>query len=130
MCFKITYMTSTQETIDNYFACWNATTEDGRQEAVNNAWGENAQNTDPMGQQTGHKELTEMFAGTQAIYPGHTFRQVGAVDAHHDLLRWGWEMIDGAGSQVLDGIDIGTVDTDGRLTRVNGFFGAQIPAAS
>lgn len=122
-------MTTTQETINSYFDCWNAATAEDRAAAVAKTWTEGATNTDPMASVTGHTALAEMFAGTQTVYPGHTFRQVGGLDAHHDLLRWGWEMVDAEGTKVLDGIDIAVVAEDGRLANVSGFFGAQLPEA-
>jgi hypothetical protein len=40
-------------------------------------------------------------------FPGHTFRRSTGVDEHHDHVRYGWELLDGAG----------------RLVHVAGFFG-------
>lgn len=119
--------TQTQTLVDRYFDCWNSTTAEDRAAAVSETWTEDGTNTDPMGDVTGHDALLDMFAGTQAMYPGHTFRQVGAVDAHHNLVRWGWEMIDTEGTKVLDGIDVAEVASDGRLSRLAGFFGAAVP---
>jgi hypothetical protein len=48
---------------------------------------------------------------------------VSELDVHHDAVRYGWELVDPEGSIVLAGTDIGTLDTDGRLSRITGFFG-------
>ena len=39
------------------------------------------------------------------------------------MLRFRWEMIDAEQRVVLDGFDIGELDTDGRLRRISDFFG-------
>lgn len=122
--------TSQQQIIDSYFECWNASNAEQRAEAIAKTWAEEATSSDPLAQVTGHDDLAAMFVGTQEAYPGHTFRQVGELDTHHNLLRWGWEMIDGAGNRVLDGIDVALFGDDGRLTYLAGFFGADIPATA
>ena len=71
-----------------------------------------------------------MFVGTQQAYPGHTFRQVGGIDTHHNLLRWGWEMVDASGATALDGIDVALRGDDGRLYYLAGFFGADVPVTT
>ena len=118
-----------QDIIDSYFDCWNQTDADARRAAVERAWTHDATNADPLNQVTGHDELDAMFASTQAAYPGNTFRQVGVADRHHDLVRWGWEMVDPEGTVVLDGIDVALLADDGRLSYLAGFFGAAIPTA-
>lgn len=124
-------MTTThQNTIDGYFECWNTTDPQRRAAAVARTWAEDATSSDPLNEVTGHDQLTAMLAGVQEQYPGHTFRQVGAADSHHRLLRWGWEMVDPDGARLLDGIDVALVGEDGRLTYLAGFFGADLPAAA
>ncbi|MEM9132221.1 MAG: nuclear transport factor 2 family protein [Actinomycetota bacterium] len=115
--------------IDDYFACWNATDAADRAAAVARTWTEEATSTDPANAVAGHDELTAMFAASQEAFPGHRFRQVGGADSHHQLLRWGWEMLDADGARVLDGIDVAIVADDGRLSALAGFFGAELPPA-
>lgn len=121
--------TPLQEMIDGYFLCWNSRDADERSAAIAKTWTEEATSSDPLVVATGHEELNAMFAGAEVAYPGHTFRQVGTFDAHNTYVRWGWEMLNAEGDQVLDGIDVGVVAEDGRLAGVAGFFGAAMPAA-
>ena len=117
-----------QALIDGYFDCWNLTDPDERQAAVARTWGEEATSSDPLNEVSGHADLAAMFAAAQESYPGHRFQQVGVADTHHRLVRWGWEMLDTAGSKVLDGIDVALIGDDGRISYLAGFFGADIPA--
>jgi hypothetical protein len=56
-------------------------------------------------------------------FPGHALRRVSGVDEHHGYFRYGWELVAPAGDVVLAGVDVGELGSDGRLTRVTGFFG-------
>jgi hypothetical protein len=65
-----------------------------------------------------------MISGVQSQFPGHQIRRTSAIDAHHDEIRFGWELAGPDGTIAVAGIDVGTVATDGRLARITGFFGA------
>ena len=118
---------SLQSLIDGYFECWNTTDNEAQAAAVARTWTDDAISSDPLNRVTGHDELLAMFRGTQEAYPGHRFEQVGGSDGHHDLVRWGWRMVDPSGETMLDGIDAAVVGADGRITYLAGFFGAEIP---
>jgi hypothetical protein len=64
-----------------------------------------------------------MVDAVQAQYPGHRFGRVSGIDAHHDQLRFAWQLVDPDGAVAAAGIDVGTVAPDGRLQRIVGFFG-------
>jgi hypothetical protein len=130
-------MTNTTEdrpqTIDHaaivarYFTAWNTTDAAGRVAAVEAAYAENAHISDPLIAATGHEQLAAVFTQFHEAYAGCQFRQKGDIDVHHDLMRWGWEMFDTEGNMLLDGLDVGLVDSDGRLSYVAGFFGLTLP---
>ncbi len=124
-----TSTTYLQAVIDRYFECWNATSDTARSDAIRRTWAPDAKSSDPVAEVTGHAQLAEMFAGFHATYPGSSFRQKGGVDAHHNLVRWGWEMIGADGVVALDGLDVAVID-DGRIVHLAGFFGYHQPAAS
>ena len=116
------------QTIEGYFDCWNTTDGDARAALVARVYVPDAHLVDPLVDVTGHEALTELFATFHVTYVGHSFRRVGGIDAHHDLVRWGWEMLDADGNVVLDGIDAALLADDGRISFVAGFFGAALPA--
>jgi hypothetical protein len=70
-----------------------------------------------------------MVAAAQARFPGHRFRRLSGIDAHHDLLRFAWELAAPDGTVTVAGIDVGAVAPDGRLRAITGFFG-DLPQAA
>jgi hypothetical protein len=123
-----TSTTDPRTVIDGYFECWNATSDTVRGDAIRRTWAPDAHSSDPVAEVTGHEQLAAMFAQFHATYPGSSFRQNGGVDAHHNLVRWGWEMIDADGVVAFDGFDVAVID-DGRIAHLAGFFGYDQPAA-
>lgn len=117
-------------TVDGYLACWNTTDATECAELVARWWAPDAHMTDPLVDVSGHDALVAVFAAFHEQYPGCSFRRTGACDAHHDVARWGWEMVDRSGTVVLDGLDAALVGDDGRLRYVVGFFGAAIPGGA
>ncbi len=64
-----------------------------------------------------------MVTAVHQQYPGYRFRQIGAVDVHHDRARWAWELAGPNGSPpVAAGVDFAVLAPDGRLREVTGFF--------
>jgi hypothetical protein len=56
-------------------------------------------------------------------YPGHRFVRTSAVDAHHDVVRFTWELVGPDGTVAFGGLDVGQLADDGRLRRISGFIG-------
>jgi hypothetical protein len=56
-------------------------------------------------------------------YPNHSFRRTTAVDAHHEYARYAWELVAEDGTVAVGGTDFLTVDADGKLATIAGFFG-------
>lgn len=110
-------------TIGGYFACWNTTDAEERAALIERFWTPDARMVDPLVDVNGHAELAAVFARFHDTYPGCSFRRTGDRDAHHQLARWTWEMIDGSGNPVLAGLDVALLADDGRLQYVAGFFG-------
>ena len=53
---------------------------------------------------------------------GHSIDQASGVDAHDDVFRFAWVMRSG-GAVLLEGMDFGELAADGRIKRIEGFFG-------
>ncbi len=114
---------TTTPTIDRYFDMWNAEDEATRAGIVREAWATECRYVDPLLEAAGHDELVAMVAGVHAQFPGQRFRRTTDVDAHHDQVRFGWELAAPDGAVTVAGIDVGELDADGRLRRITGFFG-------
>ncbi len=115
--------TTVGRVVDSYFAVWNETDANQRRAAIEAALVPEASYLDPTLAAQGHAELDAMVARVQHRFPGHRFRLTGAVDHHHDRLRWSWDLVgpDG-GPPVVSGVDFAVLAPDGRLREVTGFF--------
>lgn len=116
-------METTLSTIDTYLAAWNETDAERRAELVREAWLPDGVYLDPMLEATGHRAISEMAAGIHATYPGHTFRRTTQIDGHHEVVRFGWELVAPDGSALVAGTDVAELADDGRFRSVTGFFG-------
>jgi SnoaL-like protein len=113
--------------VDAYVAAWNETDADRRAALVEQAWAPDGAYVDPMFAATGHADISEMHAGAHAQFPGHTIVRTSGLDAHHQLVRFDWELRDPDGATVVAGLDVAIVAEDGRLARLGGFFGPLPP---
>jgi len=120
-------METTLTTIDTYLAALNETDAERRTELVAEAWTPDGTYLDPMQEAAGHVGMVELAGGVHAAYPGHTFRRTTEIDGHHDLVRFGWELVGPDGSLTVAGIDVADLAEDGRLRAVRAFFG-DLPA--
>jgi len=119
--------TTDTNTIDTYLAAWNETDAARRAALIERAWSPDGGYADPMLEAGSHDGISEMTAGVQATYPGHRFRRTSQIDGHHDLVRFGWELVAPDGSITVAGIDVGVLADDGRLRQIAGFFGELTP---
>jgi len=115
-------MNSFTEVIDGYFAAWNETDAGRRRAVIAQTWSDDASYLDPLMQGAGHAGIDAMIAAVQQRFAGHQFRLLGAVDAHHDRVRFSWELAPESGPGVVAGTDFGVVAADGRLQSITGFL--------
>ena len=120
-------MSDIATTVDTYLAMWNETEEVRRAEHIERAWAADGHYSDPAQEATGHAALSEMVAGVHGRFPGQRFRRVSGIDAHHDQVRFAWELGAPGGDVTVAGVDFGVLAGDGRLQRISGFFG-ELPA--
>jgi hypothetical protein len=107
---------------DRYIAMWNETDGKRRRGLIAELWTETARYRDPMLSGDGPDGIDTMVAAVQSQYPAHRFHRTGAVDAHHQSLRFAWELRAEGEPPFVAGIDIGEVAADGRLQSITGFF--------
>ena len=121
-------MTSTptvdaRSTIDTYLAMFNEWDSERRSALVGRAWAEDGEYLDPVLEATGHEALNAMVDSVQEKFPRSQMKRTTGIDAHHDLVRFGWQLDGADGAVIVAGIDVGVVGVDGRLTSIRGFFG-------
>jgi hypothetical protein len=115
-------MTDVETTVERWFTALNETDGAIRAVLVEEAWTPDGRWVDPPFEGQGHEAINGMVDAIYQQYPEHRFRRTSAIDAHHDSLRIGWELVSPDGDVVIAGTDVGTLDGDGRLARVTGFF--------
>jgi hypothetical protein len=110
-------------TIDKYLVAWTEPDAPRRGVLIQEVWAPEGQLIDPPLAAEGHRGISDMAAAMQGQFPGHSFRRVSGVDAHHDQFRFAWELVGPDGTVVIAGLDVGELAGDGRLRRITGFFG-------
>jgi hypothetical protein len=115
--------------VEKYFDTWNEPDADNRLTLAEETWAPDARYVDPNTDVTGAAGFSQMVAAVHEQYPGYGFRLSSAVETHHDVLRFSWEIVDPSGNVALAGIDVGRVAEDGRLASLLGFFGVTPPNA-
>ena len=114
-------------TVDAYLAAWSEPDRARREQLIVAAWADDGQLVDPPLTGDGHSGINAASEALQEHYLGHRFERVSGVDAHHDSLRFAWELVGPDGAVALAGLDVGQLDDQGRLRRITGFFG-ELPA--
>jgi hypothetical protein len=84
--------------------------------------------TDPLGSAEGRAALEATIGAVQQQFPGFVFRLAGPVDAHHDQVRFSWELGPAGQEAPVAGFDVAVVDAGGRIRTVLGFLD-RVPAA-
>jgi hypothetical protein len=110
-------------TIDTWLAAYTDADVERRTRAIAEVWNPEGQLLDPPLDGAGREAIGQLVDVVLSHFPGHTFRRTTAVDAHHDVARYGWELLGPDGTVTMTGLDVVTVDGAGRLLRVAGFFG-------
>ncbi|MFJ8024711.1 nuclear transport factor 2 family protein [Streptomyces sp. NPDC096311] len=112
-----------ENAVARYFEAWNATDRDALAKAVAAAWSADGSYTDPLAEVRGHDGIAAVIAAAHEQFPGFSFRPAGPVDGHHDIARFGWELVNEAdGTAPVAGFDVITLDGDGRIRSVHGFL--------
>jgi hypothetical protein len=112
----------------DYVAMWNAADPAERSALVASLCAQDVRYTDPLVDVTGHEGLEATIAAVQEQFPGFVFTLYGAVDAHHDQARFGWELGPAGIPAPVAGFDVVTTDESGKVTRVLGFLD-RVPSA-
>lgn len=111
------------QTVLDYVRAWSTSDETERRALLQRAWTDGGVYCDPRSRVEGRAALNEHIAAFQRQRPGSRIPLASGVDAHHDVVRFRWVLLDESGQVALEGFDVGELDLDGRLKRINGFFG-------
>jgi hypothetical protein len=77
---------------------------------------------DPANSIVGRDAVETMVRTFRKRLPEAIVSHSSGFDGHHGLYRYHWEIHPG-GELVVDGFDVSEIDSCGRVSRVEGFFG-------
>ncbi|HEX5900848.1 MAG: nuclear transport factor 2 family protein [Solirubrobacteraceae bacterium] len=117
-------MTAVTTAVDGYIAMWNETDPARRRFIIEQTWTDDGSYVDPHAEVAGVDGLDALVAAVQEQFPGHRFVLAGDPDAHHDRVRFTWQLVGESGEPIATGMDVGVVADDGRLRAVTGFLEA------
>jgi hypothetical protein len=115
-------MSDMTQLVERYLATWNETDPQARRAEIDKLWAEDASYVDPMVVAEGRDAIDHTIAGAQTQFAGLRFRLAGAVDAHHNLARFTWELAPEGAEAVAEGFDVAVLSEDGQLRSVHGFL--------
>jgi hypothetical protein len=116
---------SLESIVDSHLAAYCEPDARSRLEVLARIWNQEGRLVDPPLESRGYQGVSEQAAAVLQQFPGHRFVRTTPVDHHHEFARYGWALRNAVGEEVLQGVDFLTLDVDGRIHKVVGFFGPQ-----
>ncbi len=110
-------------TVMAYVNAWNEADAAARLNILSRCWADDAAYVDPTVELKGRDALSQHISKVQAGRPGARIEMMSGIDLHHNVVRFLWRLVRADGSAGDTSIDFGELDTDGRLTKIVGFFG-------
>ena len=109
--------------IDTYCAGWNEHDPARRRAILAAVWASGATYTDPTVHAAGLDALVGHIETVIAWRPGWKIVRTSEIDAHHDVARFAWRMVQADGMMLTEGLDLAELSDDGKIRRIVGFFG-------
>ena len=115
------------DVLATYLAAWNESDPEQRRGALERAVITDVELVDPTGRWRGVAGLVDRIGNYQASAPSTEVVPGSGVDAHNDVVRYSWRIVDGDGRELMEGIDVAERAGDGRLKRILMFHGPLPP---
>lgn len=110
--------------IDRYCRVWSEPDSKQRATLLASVWSADATYSDPNVHQLGADELLAHIAKIQASRPGAKVVRTTQIDQHHNVARFGFNVIGSDGTILREGLDIVFLSFDGtKIEGIIGFFG-------
>ncbi len=117
-------MTAVTTVVEGYIAMWNETDPERRRWIIEQTWTADGSYVDPHADVEGADGIDALVAAVQEQFAGHRFVLAAGPDAHHDRVRFTWQLVGEGGDAIATGTDVAVVADDGRLRDVTGFLEA------
>ncbi|MBU3062246.1 nuclear transport factor 2 family protein [Nocardia sp. NEAU-G5] len=120
-------MTEHDNLVTEYLQTWNETDAVVRRAAIDELWAADCTYTDPIGVAEGRDAIDATIAAVQGQFAGLEFSLGGPVDAHHNIVRFTWNLGPAGGEALVVGFDVAVLDEHGQISKVHGFLD-KVPA--
>jgi hypothetical protein len=111
---------------NRYLEVWNEKDEARRNAAIRALWAEGGGHVAPSIEVFGYEALEARVARTHqrwVVEEGYRFASRGNSTAHHNAVKFTWEMVPAAGGEAESvGVDLFLLDDDGRVRCVYQFI--------
>ena len=114
-------MDARRVTWETYVSAWKERTAEAKLAALREVVEPGCRYKDPLTSAEGHRALVDYMLGFHEQVPGGHFVTTYFL-AHHDRSIAKWNMVDGAGHVIGDGVSYGEYNADGKLVAMTGFF--------
>lgn len=111
---------------DEMLAAWNERDLDRIRGHLDAALTDDVEFCDPQHHVTGRDAFEKMVRDFRTNLPDARCERASGIDSHHDRHRYAWNVYDGD-KLVVPGFDVVQTADDGRVARVDGFFGPLPP---
>ena len=112
-----------QEIVAAYASAWVEPDHTRRLAILGTCWASDGVYLDPSSRADGREALCKHIAGFQQAFAGHRIDLASGVDEHDGYLRFAWTISAPDRSELMEGVDFGQLDAEGRLKLICGFFG-------
>jgi hypothetical protein len=120
--------------VDRYTAVWNEPNADARRAAVAALWAPDGATLHRLIEARGYSALEARVAGAYERWvrdKGYVFRPRGDAVAHHDMVKFSWEMGPPTGGEIVSvGLEYCLLETDGRICCAYQFIVPGAPASA
>lgn len=115
-------MSDTPTVLSKYFEMWNERDLDRSTELLDECITDDLVFCDPRDFHEGRAAMERNVERFKRTFPTARITFASGIDGHHNRYRYAWHIhVDG--ELVLEGFDVSTIADDGRIERVDGFFG-------
>lgn len=116
-------MATLEQVLLAYVSAWSEPDKDERRAWLEISWAEHGVYSDPSIEVCGREALVQHIGRVLKHFAGQRVLLTSGVDVHHSRIRFTWAMVNLDGKRTAEGSDFGEIGSDGRLTRITGFFG-------
>jgi hypothetical protein len=111
------------EVVQTFGAACNEDDRSRREALLEKSMTEAASFVGPLGEHVGRQAVSDLIGRYRRRSPDVSFVIASAVDAHHGMMRFRWQVKGPDGRLVSSGFKFAEQAEDGRLARVVSFFG-------